>query len=101
MKGVLFDSVDIIPEMKRRRRSSGSGFFRAIGGFFRSVSMAFMFGFLAIIALILLPFILIRNRRSETNDVLANRHENFNSSFNQNYGEAVSKDKNDKVSLKK
>lgn len=103
MKEVLFDSLDIIPEMRRRRRSSiGSGIFRAIGGFFRSISMAFMFGIAVIIALILFPFILIRNRRSAENDVLEKRYENFNnSSFNQYYSSAASKDKNDKVDLKK
>lgn len=101
MKGVLFDSVDIIPEIRRRRSSGGSGIFRAIGGFFRSISMAFMFGIAVIIALILLPFILIRNRRNEKNDVLENRNENFNnSSFNQYYSLAASKDKNDKSNLK-
>ena len=101
MKGVLFDSVDIIPEIRRRMSSGGSGIFRAIGGFFRSISMAFMFGIAVIIALILLPFILIRNRRNEKNDVLENRDENFNnSSFNQYYSSAASKDKNDKSNLK-
>lgn len=101
MKGVLFDSVDIIPEMRRRRSSGGSGIFSAIGGFFRSISMAFMFVIAAIIALILLPFILIRNRRNERNDVLENRDENFNnSSFNQYYSSAASKAKNDKSNLK-
>lgn len=106
MKDILFDLVDIMPEMKRRRssrsRSSSGGFFGAIGNFFRSISMVFLFGIVVIVALVLMPFILVRNRRNQSNDVFINQNDTAqNTPVNQNYNYASSKDSESKVSLKK
>lgn len=108
MKNLLYDFIDIVPEVKRRRFSSRSsssssgGFFSMIGNFFRSISRFFMFGILMIIALILLPFILIRNRRSQSNDVFINHNDNAgNTSLHKTYSSSFSKSSDDKIIFKK
>lgn len=85
MQDFLFDKVNIIPEAKRRRRSRsrGRGFF---GGILSTIGAVIII----ILAVIMLPFILIRNRRNPSNDVLINDN-NINNTQSHN----------DKINLKK
>lgn len=84
MQDFLFDKVNIIPEAKRRRsRSRGRGFF---GGILSTIGAVIII----ILAVIMLPFILIRNRRNPSNDALINDN-NINNTQSHN----------DKINLKK
>lgn len=99
MQDFLFDNVNIVPEAKRRSRSrSGGGFLgRVIGGIFSSIGLIFIL----IIAVLLLPFILIRNRRNPSNDFLINQND-FNNNNNQNGNiQNNNNNNNDIVNLKK
>ncbi len=76
MKDMFLDSVEIIPEARRIRRRHG-GFFRKLIRFIGGLIMSYFMVILFILAIILLPFILLRNRRAGNNDVFLNDEEDI------------------------
>lgn len=66
MQNFLYDKINIIPEAKRRgsrRRSRGF-----LGGILSKIGAIII----VLMAIIMLPFILIRERRNPSNNVLIN-----------------------------
>ena len=65
MQNFLYDKINIIPEAKRSGRRRSRGF---LGGILSKIGAIIII----LMAVIILPFILIRERRNPSNNVLIN-----------------------------